>query len=110
MKESTATGPQQQQLDLDLDLDRGEHRHALPAFCCWNGLAVLRAEPFYRGLRFRSSRPGTGVQSECTHLCIDLWANGYSRVVVDPQVRGTVCVCVSSWRGKEGKDRMIGRT
>lgn len=76
-----------------MEVDRGgpfglpEYREAFPAFCCWNGLAVLRAEPFYRGLRFRSTRPGQGVLSECTNLCLDLWANGYSRVVVDPQVR-----------------------
>jgi hypothetical protein len=30
-------------------------RAGLPfaAHCCWNGLAVLRAEPLYRGLAFR---------------------------------------------------------
>jgi alpha-1,3-mannosyltransferase len=71
-----------------------EYREAFPAFCCWNGLAVLRAEPFYRGLRFRSTRPGQGVLSECTNLCLDLWANGYSRVVVDPQASG-----VLEWEG-----------
>lgn len=77
-------------------MDRGgplglpEYREAFPAFCCWNGLAVLGAEPFYRGLRFRSTRPGQGVLSECSNLCLDLWANGHSSVVVDPQVRASV--------------------
>lgn len=66
-----------------------EHQSALPVFCCWDGLAVLRAEPFYRGLRFRSVPRGQGVLSECSNLCLDLWANGYRRVVVDPQVKLT---------------------
>lgn len=57
---------------------------------------MLNAEPFYRGLRFRSARPGHGVQSECTHLCLDLWANGYARVIVDPQASRT------GWVGNVG--------
>ena len=64
-----------------------EYEEAFPVFCCWNGLAVLDAAPFYRGLRFRSVRPGEGVISECSNLCTDLWANGHRKVVLDPQVK-----------------------
>ncbi len=64
-----------------------EYEDAFPVFCCWNGLAVLDAKPFYRGLRFRSVRPGEGVVSECTNVCTDLWVNGHRKVVVDPQIK-----------------------
>jgi hypothetical protein len=62
-------------------------------------MAVMRASPFEAGLRFRSVRPGQGVQSECSNLCHDLWNNAdpgpAPYVVVDPQVRhGTA----STWR------------
>ncbi len=124
-----AGGRHRRGLDTGGPLGLPEHRDAFPAFCCWNGLAVLGAEPFYRcaaaaagydvdhhhartcmyarpcsarisfasttklrGLRFRSSRPGQGVLSECTHVCLDLWANGLGKVVVDPQVREYVWV------------------
>eukprot|EP00854_Cymbomonas_tetramitiformis_P010867 gene10867-12863_t len=55
--------------------------------CCWNGLAVLNAEPFHRGLRFRTAKVGECSASECSLLCKDLSFNGYNRKVVDPMVR-----------------------
>lgn len=66
-----------------------QHYGAVPVFCCWDGLAVLRASPFYEGLRFRSVAGGEGVVSECSNLCLDLWANGYTNVMVDPQIKLT---------------------
>jgi len=64
-----------------------EYEEAFPVFCCWNGLAVLDAGPFYQGLRFRSVRPGEGVVSECSNVCTDLWVNGHRKVVLDPQIK-----------------------
>jgi len=63
-------------------------------YCCWNGIAVLRAAPFLRGLRFRALGGGSGGgggecsgASECSFMCKDLWNSGYTRVMVDPMVR-----------------------
>ena len=62
--------------------------------CCWNGIAVMNAEPFHRGLRFRHIRPATGggtsgecKSSECSHLCDDLYLNNYRRIIIDPSVK-----------------------
>ena len=64
-----------------------EYKEAFPVFCCWNGLVVLNAGPFYQGLRFRSVRPGEKVVSECSNVCTDLWVNGHRKVVLDPQIK-----------------------
>jgi hypothetical protein len=37
----------------------------VPAYCCWNGLAVLDARPFHAGLRFRW---GGGALAPCSVL------------------------------------------
>lgn len=37
----------------------------VPMTCCWNGLAVLSAQPFLAGLRFRAGLPGECRGSEC---------------------------------------------
>lgn len=84
--------------------------HPFQVSCCWNGLAVIRAEPLHRGLRFRSEEitstiqryfvtKGTSVNpfdngdacaaSECSIICQDLWALGYGKIVVDPSVKVT---------------------
>jgi hypothetical protein len=62
--------------------------------CCWNGIAVMSAEPFHRGLRFRHIRPppagatsGECKASECSHLCDDLYFNNYRRIIIDPSVK-----------------------
>lgn len=57
------------------------------AQCCWNGLAVLSAEPFRRGVRVRAHQPGECSASECTLLCNDYARLGFTRVVVDPSVQ-----------------------
>jgi len=40
--------------------------------CCWNGVVVVKAEPFYAGLVFRSNLPGECGASECSHFCRDM--------------------------------------
>jgi len=76
----------------------------VPVQCCWNGMVVMNAEPFHRGLRFRhmdvkpSQRryyttfgkaevPKECSASECSLLCRDLWANNYTKVIMDPSVK-----------------------
>lgn len=59
----------------------------IPAACCWNGLAALRAAPLLAGLRFRSQLVGECRASECSLLCDDLHRLGRSRIVIDPAVR-----------------------
>eukprot|EP00803_Ostreobium_quekettii_P009670 evm.model.scf_943.3 EVM.evm.TU.scf_943.3 scf_943:37794-39458(+) len=58
-----------------------------PAQCCWNGMVVLNAEPFQRGLRFRTHEPEECATSECILMCQDFQRLGYKRVLVDPGVR-----------------------
>lgn len=56
--------------------------------CCWNGIAVMNAEPFHKGLRFRHVVSGDECKaSECSHICNDMWRNGYGRILVDPLVK-----------------------
>jgi alpha-1,3-mannosyltransferase len=69
------------------------------ASCCWNGLTILAAEPFRRGIRVRShieassSSSSSSVgrsecrASECSLLCEDFARLGFDRVVVDAGVQ-----------------------
>lgn len=59
----------------------------VPAHCCWNGLAVIKAKPFLDGLRFRSNLQGECAASECSLLCDDLHRLGYRDIRIDPSVR-----------------------
>ena len=55
--------------------------------CCWNGLAVLKAAAFAKGVRFRRSVSADECHaSECEIICHDFAALGYPRVLVDPNV------------------------
>ena len=58
-----------------------------PVQCCWNGLLAVRAEPFYRGLTFRSNLPSECLAASENHMCTDLWHMGYKRVAVHNGVR-----------------------
>ena len=81
----------------------------VPVQCCWNGMVVLDAEPFHRGLRFRYApvklaiqrfylKQGRGAErpsdaglectaSECSLLCKDLWNSNYTDIIMDPAVK-----------------------
>jgi len=64
-------------------------------YCCWNGIAVFDARPFYEGARFRwaagldpdSPHSGECAASECSLMCKDLWHIGSGRVLLDPAVQ-----------------------
>jgi len=58
-----------------------------PVQCCWNGLLAVRAEPFYRGLTFRSNLPSECLSASENHMCTDLWHMGYKRAAVHNGVR-----------------------
>ena len=55
--------------------------------CCWNGIVVVAAAPFYAGLVFRSNLPGECGASECSHFCSDMRALNYTRVAMHHGVR-----------------------
>ncbi|GFR51138.1 hypothetical protein Agub_g13493 [Astrephomene gubernaculifera] len=58
--------------------------------CCWNGLAVIGAEPLVRrAVQFREHVEGECSASECSLLCDDMWRLGYDDVIMDPNVRVT---------------------
>ncbi len=65
------------------------------AYCCWNGLVALNAEPLllppqhHRRVAFRAHGEGECAASECSLLCDDFHRRGYTRVVIDPGVRVT---------------------
>jgi hypothetical protein len=59
----------------------------VPVFCCWNGLLVASAEPFYAGVRFRRGLPGECAASECSLFCKDFWRKRARNFAVDPHVR-----------------------
>lgn len=63
-------------------------------FSCWNGFAVLNAEPFLQhsvSFRGRSYNRDEGlcecVQSECLLLSVDYWRLGYNKIFINPRVR-----------------------
>ena len=60
----------------------------------WHDGAVMNAEPFHRGLRFRHNHGAECAASECSLMCKDLSYNGYTKKVIDPQVR-----CPVAWLG-----------
>ncbi|GLC36239.1 hypothetical protein PLESTB_001365100 [Pleodorina starrii] len=58
--------------------------------CCWNGLAVITAQPFVeRAVDFREHREDECSASECSLLCDDMWRLGYDNMIMDPNVRVT---------------------
>jgi hypothetical protein len=57
-------------------------------FCCWNGVIVMKAEPFATNkVRFRERKPEEVYHSECFFLCKDFWNAGYTVGLINPQVR-----------------------
>ena len=64
-----------------------ESNSSIPVGCCWNGLAVMRSEPFYNGTRFRRNFPGECGSCECSLLCNDFVGKGFNRFVVVTSVR-----------------------
>jgi hypothetical protein len=60
-----------------------------PPHHSFNGMAKIAAEPFRRGLRFRTHMPGECMASECSLLCDDMHRLGLRRVLVDPTVATT---------------------
>ena len=47
-------------------------------YSCWNGAALLNANPFYKhGIKFRRSHPGECASSECQLIAKDFWEAGY---------------------------------
>ena len=59
----------------------------IPVFCCWNGLLVANAAPFYEGVRFRRGLQGECAASECSLFCKDFWRKGARNFAIDPHVR-----------------------
>ncbi|OZJ01781.1 hypothetical protein BZG36_05480 [Bifiguratus adelaidae] len=59
--------------------------------CCWNGLAVLNATPFYPpyNVHFRRNDQAHGEcdASECSYICNDFARHGFGRVMMVPEVR-----------------------
>ena len=70
-----------------LELPITPHPEIVQLQCCWNGVVVVRAAPFYRGLSFRSNLPGECAGSECSHFCADMWALNYTRFTMHNGVR-----------------------
>lgn len=60
---------------------------AVSVGCCWNGLAVIRAQPFYEGVRFRRNLPNECGACECSHMCTDFIGRGYDHFIVDSAVQ-----------------------
>ncbi len=80
------------------DADRLRAGKPFPVFCCWNGVLVASAQPFYEGVRFRRSVKGTEcAASECSIFCKDYWGAGKSKFLIDPHVR--VAYDLPTWNG-----------
>ena len=61
--------------------------YPFPVYCCWNGLLVANARPFYEGVRFRRGVDGECAASECQLFCKDFWRKRARNFVLDPHVR-----------------------
>ncbi|EFJ51823.1 hypothetical protein VOLCADRAFT_103314 [Volvox carteri f. nagariensis] len=71
-------------------IDRVVAGRPVRVHCCWNGLAVINAEPFVRKVvDFREHRENECSASECSLLCDDMWRYGYDDIIMDPNVRVT---------------------
>jgi hypothetical protein len=67
---------------------RMRHGEPIRVFSCWNGVVVMRAEPFLtQNVTFRSSAPHEIYHSECTWLCYDFWRTGFTRILINPKIR-----------------------
>ena len=64
-------------------LKQGKAFHVLSA---WNGLAVMKTTAFYRGVKFHDGKTTSCPTSECALLCLDLWKNNFTKIIVDPRV------------------------
>jgi hypothetical protein len=69
------------------DAARLRQGRPVPVFCCWNGLLVANAAPFYEGVRVRRGVPGECAASECSLFCKDFWRKRARNFAVDPHVR-----------------------
>ena len=74
-------------IQQDVEALRLRHGKPFPVFCCWNGLLVASAAPFYEGVRFRRGVPGECAASECSLFCKDFWRKRARKFVLDPHVR-----------------------
>ncbi|KAL6053415.1 Cryptococcal mannosyltransferase 1-domain-containing protein [Balamuthia mandrillaris] len=100
---------------------------AFPVFCCWNGIAAIKAEWFYRGIRFRRGYFQSRLQqdeknnflpqavnlecsaSECTLLCLDIWRMAWQEEEEPQQVNNkndNVADKQIEKKKKEGKRRI----
>ena len=82
----------------------------IPVRACWNGLVVLKAQPFLMAgppVRFRHCGWGRGEKakegeepcyaSECQLVCDDFRRHGYTQVFMNPQVKVTYEKSDYSW-------------
>ncbi|MCJ1339644.1 hypothetical protein MMC09_004934 [Bachmanniomyces sp. S44760] len=67
--------------------DKYSRHQPFPVFACWNGVAVIVADPIMkRQIHFRGSQEGECKMSECTLFSKDLWRLGLGRIQVVPTV------------------------
>jgi hypothetical protein len=60
-------------------------------YCCWNGLAIINAQIFYKGIQFRDSnlQKNECLASEISFFCQDMWQKNFTKVLMEPFVRVT---------------------
>lgn len=68
------------------DIERLKAGLPIPVYSCWNGLTVISADVFARGIRFRSGTDGMCMASECFLFCKDVWDSGPGNILIDPAV------------------------
>ncbi|CAG9335901.1 unnamed protein product [Blepharisma stoltei] len=61
-------------------------------YSCWNGIAILNAEPILKqGVKFRPRKYDSEncecPQSECLLICTDYRKKGYDKIYINPKVR-----------------------
>ena len=90
------------------DIDKLNGGEPIQVQCCWNGIAALNADPFHKGIRFRHVVSDDECKaSECSHICDDMWANGYGRIVMDPLVK--LGYKFNEWRSAVDRGHPQGR-
>jgi hypothetical protein len=55
------------------------------SFACWNGLAILNAEPFTQ-TSFKFINNDAVMESECFLLCKQYWIKGFNRILINPNI------------------------
>lgn len=82
---------------------RYDARVPTQVYTCWNGVIILDALPFLKGIRFRGNTRASCQDGEANRICKDFWMNNATRVQIVPSVN--VAYEIKDFYKVRGKNR-----